>query len=277
MHLRLSTILAITAAGLICTPAALAAPDRKGDLGSGKVEVTWDGGPVTGIPVADFEVDDTQLTITEAGKLTVTLSDADDGANDIDLQLFKSNAAGEPVGAAIAESAEGGSDERLSKDVTPGQYLVRVIGFLSIQGHFKGKAALAVSGATPSTAVSTPPVVADLLPEAKLGKLPKAKAKKSLTLKGTASDDKGVKAVEVAIVKTGKKCTQLGSNGKFTPAPKCDGPTSFLKAKGTTSWSLKIAKGLPKGSYMVFARATDTGGQKQGGYSKANKKALNVK
>jgi hypothetical protein len=38
-------------------------------------------------------------------------------------------------------------------------------------------------------------------------------------------------------------------------------PTVFLRAKGTTRWSLKLPAALPTGSFVVYARATDTAGR----------------
>jgi hypothetical protein len=281
MDLRQNIALALVAAGLlVAAPVASAEPSRKGDLSSAAA-FAWDGAGVTGLPVVAITDDDTLLNVTEDGKLTVTLSDADDTAVDLDVLVYKSDAAGEAKGEPIVTGEEGGSDERVSKDVAKGFYLVRVTGWASLEGTYKGKATLAAAApaTTPpgTTPPATPPASTDLLPEAKLGKFPSAKAGKSFVVKGTASDDKGVRSVGVAIVKkAGNKCTQLTSKGTFASLSKCAAPSSFLKAKGTKSWSLKV-KGLPKGSYTVFARAIDSAGQKQGGFGAANKKAFKVK
>ena len=38
-------------------------------------------------------------------------------------------------------------------------------------------------------------------------------------------------------------------------------PTVFLRARGTTRWSLKLPAALPAGSFAIYARATDTAGR----------------
>ena len=37
-------------------------------------------------------------------------------------------------------------------------------------------------------------------------------------------------------------------------------PTIFLRASGTTKWTLRLHTHLPKGSYVAISRATDTAG-----------------
>jgi len=283
MDLRHGMAIALTTTVFLATVAvASAEPSRTSDL-SAAAPFAWDGAGVTGTPVVAVIDDDTLLNVVEDGKLTVTVSDADDTAFDLDVYVYESNADGEAVGEPVVEGEEVGSDERVSKDVVTGFYLVRVTGWASLEGTYKGKATLVAAAPAPAPPGGTPPVstaptgTTDLLPEANLGKLPRAKAKKTLVFRGTATDDKGVSRVELAIVrKSGSKCKQLTARGKFAPLSKCAAPSSFLKAKGTTRWSRKV-KGLPKGSYTAFARAIDTAGQKQGGYSAANRKAFKVR
>ena len=283
MDLRHRVALALAAAGLLAVaPAASAEPSRKGDL-SGAAAFAWDGGGVTGLPVVAITDDDTLLNVTQDGKLTVRLSDAADTAVDLDVLVYKSNAAGDAVGEPIVTGEEAGSDESVTKDVVAGLYLVRVTGWASVEGTYRGKATLAVPAPAPAPPAATPPAptaptaAPDLMPEAKLGRLPRARASRALVFRGSATDDRGVSRVELAIVRTsGGKCRQLTARGRFAPLSKCAAPSSFLKAKGTRSWSLRV-KGLPKGSYTVFARAVDTIGQRQGGFSPSNKKAFKVR
>jgi hypothetical protein len=96
---------------------------------------------------------------------------------------------------------------------------------------------------------------------------------------GTATDDKGVKRVEIAIVlKKGKLCSELRSNGKFTKAAKCNKvPKTFIQAKGTSKWSFATRHKLPKGSYTFYARAIDTAGHVQSSFTSANKKRFKIK
>jgi hypothetical protein len=69
----------------------------------------------------------------------------------------------------------------------------------------------------------------------------------------------------------------MTAKGKFVKQAKCDAPTTWLLAKGTTKWSYKLKKKLKKGGYTVFARATDGAGQVQAGFTPANKRAFKVK
>jgi hypothetical protein len=52
-------------------------------------------------------------------------------------------------------------------------------------------------------------------------------------------------------------------SGKLTPARKCS-KAVFLKAKGTTSWSLSVKRKLPRGRYTILVRATDAAGNRHG-------------
>lgn len=283
MDLRQNLALALAAAGLLVTaPAASAEPSRTATL-TAAAPFAWEGTGVTGTPVVAITDDDTLLDIAQDGRLTVTLSDADDTAIDLDVYIYRSNAAGEAVGEPIKTGEEGGSDERVSTDVVQGFYLARVTGWASLEGSYKGKATLVAAAPAPAPPAAAPPAPTapasnpDLLPEAKLGKLPKGKAKRALVFRGTATDDKGVSRVELAIVRrSGGKCTQLTARGRFTALAKCAAPSSFLRARGTTRWSLKV-RGLPKGSYTVFARAIDSANQRQGGFGPGNKKAFRVR
>ena len=268
---------------------ALAAPDRSAELTSAAPAFEWDGGPLSGAVLGvDAGTDNTQVNLPEGGSLTVKLTDFQDapGAGaDFDIRLYVADAAGDPEGEAIGEAIEASSDsETLSvKNLKPGSYVVVVNAFATVEGTFHGKATVSVpagSGATPApspTATATPPatpIAADQTPDAKLGKI----ARKPRSFAGTASDDKGVKKVEIALqLKKGSSCTQLTRRGTFAKQAKCDAPTTWLAAKGTTKWSYKLRRALKKGSYTVFARATDSAGQVQAGFTPANKRSFKVR
>ena len=115
--------------------------------------------------------------------------------------------------------------------------------------------------ATPAaTSTPAPPVVcADRTPP--VASISSARVKKrKLRLRGRASDPGcggGVARVEVAISrKAGSKCRFIGASGRRS----CAKPV-FLKAKGTTTWSLTIK--LPRGSYTLQLRARDRAGNLQ--------------
>jgi hypothetical protein len=73
--------------------------------------------------------------------------------------------------------------------------------------------------------------------------------------------------------KAGKKCRFVAASGRLTSARKCSKPV-FLKAKGTTTWSLSVKRKLPRGSYTVLVRARDAAGNLQ---STAAKRSLRVR
>src|SRR5688500_14596603 len=90
----------IAVAGAIAIP-AFAAPDRNSTLNATTTKYEWDGGPVTGTPVNDVEVDDTLLTIETPGSLKVNTKEPDDTSIDLDILVYKSNAAGDPQGDPV--------------------------------------------------------------------------------------------------------------------------------------------------------------------------------
>jgi hypothetical protein len=87
-----------------------------------------------------------------------------------------------------------------------------------------------------------------------------------LTIAGTANDaspcaSKGrVARVEVAVArKLGKRCRFLNAKGRAGRARSCHKPV-FLKAKGTSRWTLTIKRLPARGTYVVVVRARDASG-----------------
>jgi hypothetical protein len=285
--LRRGTLPAALAALLAAATVAWAEPARTADMNAAAAIFEWDSEAITGTPLENVTTDDTLVKLSEAGgTLNVVLSEPDDGAIDVDLELYKSDAAGEPQGDPVASAATGSSEESISaKNLKAGTYLIRIFGFASVEGHVHGKATFrSAAPVEPDPATSAPPPLAggggsDATPQAAFAKLAKsAKAKKLKGFKGTASDDKAVAKVEVAVVrKKGKKCYVMTSKGSFAKLAKCTDPTIFHGASGTTAWSYKLPKALPKGTYTAFVRAVDSAGQTQAGYTQANKKAFKIK
>ena len=288
--------LALAGAGLslVTASVALAAPDRTATL----PEFTWDGGPMSGaILGVDDDRDSTLVKLSStASSLVVKLTDFQDagGEPDFDIRLYQANAEGDPEGAAIAEAIEADTtQETLSvKNLAAGDYVIEVNAFLTVEGTFKGKLTVTGGGAgapapgpapgpgaTPTPAPgggpATPPPggqpAVNQAPEAKITKI----AKKLKKISGTASDDGKVKRVQIAIQsKKGSKCKQMNRKGKLVKQKKCDAPTSWLTAKGTSKWSFKLPKKakLKKGKYTVFARATDDAGTVQTTFTPSNKR-----
>jgi hypothetical protein len=114
--------------------------------------------------------------------------------------------------------------------------------------------------ATPAATVTpASPVCTDRT--APVARFTSARVKKhTLQLSGRATDagcGGAVARVEVAIArKVGKKCRFVGAGGRRS----CAKPV-FLKAKGTTRWSLTVK--LPRGSYALQLRARDRAGNLQ--------------
>jgi hypothetical protein len=54
----------------------------------------------------------------------------------------------------------------------------------------------------------------------------------------------------------------VGANGRLTAARRCSQPV-WLKATGTTRWSLTTKRALPRGTYTIRVRALDRAGNRQ--------------
>ncbi len=303
-------------AAILGAAVAIAAPDRTTTLGFDKTTHSWEGGPVTGVPeVGSVEDDDTLLKLEAGGALTVKIAPnagTTPGLADLDLYLYRANAAGDPQGNALKESETAGNDETVSlAEAAPGNYLARVSAYSGIEEGYDGKATLVPSGpgpgptgsatatatasataspggsATPTVSPTTSPTATptfpygstDTLPEARITKHKKRiKARKLKRFRGRAADDKGVARVEIAVVRNGKKCRQMvNRKARFRKLRKCTAPTKFLRAKGTTRWSFKLKRKLRRGRYTLYARAIDSAGQVQGGFGPASRKRFRVR
>jgi hypothetical protein len=89
---------------------------------------------------------------------------------------------------------------------------------------------------------------------------------------GTAADASGVARVEVAVVRllggaraAARSCRSVDAKARATRIAvrrgRCS-PTTWLRATGATSWSLRMSKALPKGAYVAYVRATDRAGNR---------------
>ena len=89
--------------------------------------------------------------------------------------------------------------------------------------------------------------------------------RRGISVRGRSSDTGcggRVSSVSVAIgrVVRGGKCRFLQANGSFTSPPRSCLRTSYLPARGTTSWSFSKRARLPRGHYSVWVRGRDAAG-----------------
>jgi hypothetical protein len=289
MKKTLAGALAVTAA-LSAAGIAWAENDHNaGKLGGSTLTATWEGvgsGVLGAQDLADavgcqpgiHECYDAVIEVTEAGTLTVKTSSTDPTAVDTDLQLFTAAADG-TVKEQLQESAQNDPTpaEQVSARVKPGFFVARIDYTICAACTVQAEASLKPAG-TPTAAPgpgTTPDPTQDAPPSVTASK---PGSKKVTSFKGTASADTA--KVEVGLLKlTGKdKCQDVTAAGKTAKhAGKCTQPGVWFAAKGTTKWTATVKKALKKGNYVLFARATDTAGQTQGGYGKDNRKAFKVK
>jgi hypothetical protein len=87
---------------------------------------------------------------------------------------------------------------------------------------------------------------------------------RKLTVRGSAHDRgcaKRVALVTVAVAKrvAGGRCRYLQASGRLGTRGRCRS-TTYVSARGTKHWSLRVARPLPRGSYVVRSRAIDVAG-----------------
>jgi hypothetical protein len=254
---------------------ALAAPANTVVMGPGSGEAKWTatGSGVLALQDTMDEVGcqpgihdcyDTLVELKAPGKFTAKSACSAPNGQDVDMQLFESDAAGK-VGKELAESAATGliCDESVSVNAKKAAfYIVRVDYAVAVQASADVVATFVATAApapAAGPAASTP--AADAAPAAKAAKPAGKKVKR---FSGTAADDKGVARVEVGLLQqSGSKCKQLTSaKGTFAAAANCSEPTKWISAAGTTKWSLQLKKALRKGRYVLFVRALDSAGQR---------------
>jgi hypothetical protein len=85
-----------------------------------------------------------------------------------------------------------------------------------------------------------------------------------LSVRGTARDrgcSGAIARVTVAVARRtgGGGCRYLQASGRLGPGTSCRRPT-YVAAAGTAAWSLRTARPLPRGTYVVRSRAIDAAG-----------------
>jgi CSLREA domain-containing protein len=109
----------------------------------------------------------------------------------------------------------------------------------------------------------------------------RARRRKSRIVRGTASDDRGVAMVEVAIVRRvrGGRCRELLEQGVFSGRRRCRVPRAraFFAADGKRRWKFRLERKLKRGRYVVYARATDNRNQKQRRFGRRSRRNFRVR
>jgi hypothetical protein len=297
-------------AALLVATTALGALNRKGSVTT-SAPYKWDGGPVTGVTtisnvndvtpcdVPGKDCDDTLLN-TAPGQVTVHINSSDANAPDLDLYVYRSDDQG-TEGKFVRSSTGATAEEKVTfKAVSGGYFLVRVIPATATAGTYQGDATELPLPPTPTGGdYGTDPNVPgggspgdggsggtggggtgggapgdDLAPAAKV----RHPANGFRSLSGTASDPDGkVAYVDVALVRVaGTHCRALRPGGRLKPIKKCTAPP-FVRARGTTAWTLPLTRRLPRGAYVIYARATDNQGRGEDGFGPANRVRVSIR
>jgi hypothetical protein len=302
MRARTITLAAALTAAL--TTVALAAPARNAALDPDGPAFKWKGGPISGA-AATTDVgdvlpcgpgkgcDETLVKTSDRGQIDVKTSSTDPNSRDMDLYLYASDASG-AEGKFIKSSAGPDPTEAVTANVTAGYYLVRMVAAAAANGTYDGQALLHAlpplteeggpdfgpdpaaglgggsDGSSPTGGSNTTVGSADDLAPAAKVRRPSGRVR---TLRGTASDPDGkIAYVDVSVVRVaGKRCTALTASGRFNKVARKCAPGPFLRARGGRSWTLKLRRALSKGSYVIYARATDDKGRREGGFGPANR------
>jgi len=268
--LRTTGLVSLVVAALSVT-VAWAAPARTFTFDSAKTEkydatgagfATFSDGsvPVDQCTSGARECDDTLVELKTLGKLSAKVTGGDPTVVDVALDLYAADSSGK-VGKQLKQDDQNASlSEAVSAELEPGFYVIRV-DYLTGQGAVNMEASFAPVAPDTSTETPTTPPAVNKTPTGSIKIAKSIKSSKLKSIGGLAADDGAVAKVAVGVLKkTGKKCTQLNAKGTFTKAGSCKAPTTFLAAKGTSTWSFKLKKKFAKGSYTAFAVITDDKG-----------------
>ena len=275
----LTASLAALAAAAPAAPAA-AQVDFKFTLSAANPKVAWDGntavganvnnaaGPVCGKTPADY-CDQILFEVQQPGKVAMKVTPAT-ALTDVDIYLFRSDASGKKGRAVNQSGAVPGAVENVTGSADEPTFYLLQVAFFAVFGP-------SYSGETTFTPGELTDVPASAAPKSTIGRLAKSVKRRSLKgFSGTATDDGSVSKVEIAVVRQqGRKCSAMGASGSFKSSA-CN-PTTFLAAKGTTKWSYRLKRSLPKGKYVLYSRATDNDGQVESTFGPTNRKQFTVR
>ena len=197
--------LTLVMAGLLAAT-ALAAPAREGVVSAAAPVYAWDGGPGNGsgqgVAAARctpgiYECEDTLVEVKDAGDLVAEIT-AGEGATDLDVAIYKSDADGTTDSAPGADNPDaedtstGANAKTTLKKAAPGFYVVRVRIFDGIQATWKGAATLKTPPPPVTPPAATPPATTPA-PQSSAPTQPSAKERRNACIKKAKKKFKGKK------------------------------------------------------------------------------------
>jgi hypothetical protein len=214
--------LVVAAVSVLLAATAFAAPVREGAVSASAPVYAWDGGPGNGsgqgvaaarcTPVV-YECEDTLVKVDDPGDLVAEVK-AGEGANDLDVAIYKSDESGTTDSAPNAdnpnaEDVSTGKDAKTTlKKVTPGYYVVRVRIFDGVQAAWKGTATLKVPPPPVPPATTTPPATTAPAPASSTPSGPSAKERRNACIKKAKKKFRGKKNAKKR-AKAIKKCKKI--------------------------------------------------------------------
>jgi hypothetical protein len=197
---RLGAVAAVAVLAVLLATTAFAAPAHEGAVSASAPVFAWDGGPGNGTGAgvaavrctpAVYECEDTLVEVKDAGDLLAEIK-AGDGANDLDVAIYRSDASGTTAGdpangdAPNAEDTSTGKDAKVTlKKATPGFYVIRVRIFDGVQAVWKATATLKVPPppAPPAPPAAAPAPTTEPAPAAAKPSKPSAKERRNACAK----------------------------------------------------------------------------------------------
>jgi Tol biopolymer transport system component len=134
----------------------------------------------------------------------------------------------------------------------------------------------ASSDPQPSAGPASGSIATDSPPRSRITLKTRSVASRSWrAIRGTATDDHAIARVQVSIVRRVSinghaRCRALTARRRwqlYRPTGRSCAPRFLLRARGTTTWSLRLKRGMPTGGYTITTRAIDDAGQREARFS----------
>ena len=239
-------------------------------------------------------LEDTSKGLAVYGSTTYAGVDTRDAGTGRRLGILALDSAGQPDvtvangGSFLFHIAAGADEHAAGLAARPDGTLIELA---TVRGPGAVNDALGFAAITPrSTAVVPPPPTPDeTKPVAKIAPASvvtaprnRTKPRRVAALGGTAKGSFGVDRVDVALVRVGRRCDYLVSpTPRFRTRARRNGGCPALvwkRATGRTSWTYRLGHRLPRGSYVLFSRATGRGlTEVQGKVGSKNRSAFSVR